>query len=78
METSLSEPLWLPARPALSLTASNRPLLSQIVVADTQAALERAGHAWREQFAIPVVGVAGSNGKTTAKEMTAAILEPDG
>ena len=48
--------------------------LPQIIVADTQAALERAGNGWREQFTIPVVGVAGSNGKTTAKEMTAAIL----
>jgi len=48
--------------------------LAQIVVADTQLALERAAHAWRSQFAIPVIGVAGSNGKTTAKEMTAAIL----
>src|SRR5690348_261565 len=52
--------------------------LSQIVVADTQAALERAGLGWREQFAIPVVGVAGSNGKTTAKEMTASILSQMG
>jgi UDP-N-acetylmuramoyl-tripeptide--D-alanyl-D-alanine ligase len=48
--------------------------IPQIVVPDTQAALEKAGHAWRSQFSIPVVGVAGSNGKTTAKEMTAAIL----
>jgi UDP-N-acetylmuramoyl-tripeptide--D-alanyl-D-alanine ligase len=48
--------------------------IAQIVVPDTQAALEKAGRAWRDQFAIPVVGVAGSNGKTTAKEMTAAIL----
>ncbi len=47
---------------------------SQIVVGDTQAALERGGSGWREQFKIPLVGVAGSNGKTTAKEMTAAIL----
>jgi UDP-N-acetylmuramoyl-tripeptide--D-alanyl-D-alanine ligase len=47
---------------------------SQIIVSDTQVALERAGNGWREQFSIPVVGVAGSNGKTTAKEMTAAIL----
>ena len=47
---------------------------SQIIVSDTQEALERAGKGWREQFSIPVVGVAGSNGKTTAKEMTAAIL----
>ena len=48
--------------------------LPQIIVADTQVALERAGNGWREQFSIPLVGVAGSNGKTTAKEMTASIL----
>jgi UDP-N-acetylmuramoyl-tripeptide--D-alanyl-D-alanine ligase len=48
--------------------------IPQIVVPDTQVALEKASHAWRSQFSIPVVGVAGSNGKTTAKEMTAAIL----
>jgi UDP-N-acetylmuramoyl-tripeptide--D-alanyl-D-alanine ligase len=48
--------------------------IPQIIVSDTQAALEKAGRAWRDQFAIPVVGVAGSNGKTTTKEMTAAIL----
>ncbi len=59
---------------------AGRPVgaFSQIVVADTQAALERAGHEWRELFAIPVVGVAGSNGKTTAKEMTASILSQMG
>jgi UDP-N-acetylmuramoyl-tripeptide--D-alanyl-D-alanine ligase len=48
--------------------------LPQIVVPDVQAALERAARSWREQFTGPLVGVAGSNGKTTAKEMTAAIL----
>jgi UDP-N-acetylmuramoyl-tripeptide--D-alanyl-D-alanine ligase len=48
--------------------------IGQIIVPDTQAALEKGARAWRDQFAIPVVGVAGSNGKTTAKEMTAAIL----
>jgi UDP-N-acetylmuramoyl-tripeptide--D-alanyl-D-alanine ligase len=48
--------------------------LPQIVVQDTQVALEKAGNGWREQFTIPVIGVAGSNGKTTAKEMTASIL----
>jgi len=52
--------------------------IAQIVVPDTQVALEKAGHAWRSQFSIPVVGVAGSNGKTTAKEMTAAILGATG
>jgi UDP-N-acetylmuramoyl-tripeptide--D-alanyl-D-alanine ligase len=52
--------------------------LPQIVVSDTQAALEQASSAWREQFSMPIVGVAGSNGKTTVKEMTAQILSQAG
>lgn len=47
---------------------------AQIVVPDTLAALTRLAHAWRSEFSFPVVGVGGSNGKTTVKEMTAAIL----
>jgi UDP-N-acetylmuramoyl-tripeptide--D-alanyl-D-alanine ligase len=69
----------LAAGAAGAVVDSEQPAaLSQIVVADTQVALERAGHGWREQFDIPLVGVAGSNGKTTAKEMTAAILSQMG
>jgi len=52
--------------------------LAQIIVPDTQAALERAAQRWREPFTGPLVGVAGSNGKTTAKEMTATILTQAG
>jgi UDP-N-acetylmuramoyl-tripeptide--D-alanyl-D-alanine ligase len=48
--------------------------LPQIVVADALRALQELGHCWRADFSLPVVAVAGSNGKTTAKEMTAAIL----
>ena len=48
--------------------------IAQIVVADTQAALSQSAASWRSRFSMPVVGVAGSNGKTTVKEMTAAIL----
>jgi UDP-N-acetylmuramoyl-tripeptide--D-alanyl-D-alanine ligase len=51
---------------------------SQIVVPDTQKALEAAAHHWRMQFDLPLVGVAGSNGKTTTKEMTAVILSQAG
>src|SRR5947208_2697140 len=58
-----------------ALVDAERPVkLPQIIVPDTQAALERAARAWRAHFRGPLVGVAGSNGKTTAKEMTAAIL----
>lgn len=52
--------------------------LPQIIVPDTQRALVAAARAWRERFTIPVIGVAGSNGKTTVKEMTAAILSAAG
>jgi UDP-N-acetylmuramoyl-tripeptide--D-alanyl-D-alanine ligase len=52
--------------------------LAQIIVADTQTALSRSAAAWRARFSMPIVGVAGSNGKTTVKEMTAAILERAG
>ncbi len=45
-----------------------------IVVPDTRVALGEIAHYWRRQFSIPVIGVTGSNGKTTVKEMIAAIL----
>jgi UDP-N-acetylmuramoyl-tripeptide--D-alanyl-D-alanine ligase len=48
--------------------------LPALVVPDTLAALGRIGNAWRSRFAIPVIGVTGSNGKTTVKEMVASIL----
>ena len=54
------------------------PPLPLIEVADGQAALTRAAAAWRQSFTAPVVGVAGSNGKTTVKEMTSSILAQRG
>ena len=48
--------------------------LPQIVVPDALRALQQLGAAWRTEFTLPLVAVAGSNGKTTVKEMTAAIL----
>jgi UDP-N-acetylmuramoyl-tripeptide--D-alanyl-D-alanine ligase len=69
----------LAAGAAGAVVDAPQPLaLAQIIVADTQAALSRAGKSWREALAIPIVGVAGSNGKTTAKEMTASILSQAG
>jgi UDP-N-acetylmuramoyl-tripeptide--D-alanyl-D-alanine ligase len=48
--------------------------LPAIVVPDTLVALGQIANYWRSQFAMPVIGVTGSNGKTTVKEMIAAIL----
>jgi UDP-N-acetylmuramoyl-tripeptide--D-alanyl-D-alanine ligase len=48
--------------------------LPQVVVPDALRALQALAKAWRAEFTLPVVAVAGSNGKTTAKEMTAGIL----
>ena len=48
--------------------------LPQVVVPNTLRALQDLAKAWRAEFNLPVIAVAGSNGKTTAKEMTAAIL----
>jgi UDP-N-acetylmuramoyl-tripeptide--D-alanyl-D-alanine ligase len=44
----------------------------------TRVALPKSAPAWRAQLTRPVGGVAGSNGKTTCKEMTAAILSRAG
>ena len=46
-----------------------------VVVDDTRLALGRLGAAWRAGFSLPVIAVTGSNGKTTTKEMIAAILK---
>ncbi len=48
--------------------------LPLIRVADTLQALGRLAGEWRDRFELPVIGVTGSNGKTTVKEMLAAIL----
>jgi UDP-N-acetylmuramoyl-tripeptide--D-alanyl-D-alanine ligase len=48
--------------------------LPQVLVPNTLRALQELARNWRAAFTLPVVAVAGSNGKTTAKEMTAAIL----
>ena len=48
--------------------------VSQLVVPDTRIALGRLAAHWRSSFQVPLVALTGSNGKTTVKEMLAAIL----
>lgn len=52
--------------------------LPQIQVVDTRLALGELAAAWRLQFKGPVIGITGSNGKTTVKEMVASILSEKG
>ena len=49
-------------------------IASAIRVDDTRLALGKLAAAWRARFSLPVVAITGSNGKTTVKEMLAAIL----
>ncbi|HEX9801968.1 MAG TPA: UDP-N-acetylmuramoyl-tripeptide--D-alanyl-D-alanine ligase, partial [Gammaproteobacteria bacterium] len=58
-----------------------RPLplaIPQLVVDDSRLALGRLAAAWRRELQTVLVGVTGSNGKTTVKEMCAAILSRAG
>jgi UDP-N-acetylmuramoyl-tripeptide--D-alanyl-D-alanine ligase len=48
--------------------------LPLVHVSDTRLALGSLGGHWRRQFALPLIGITGSNGKTTVKEMCAAIM----
>ena len=58
----------------VSRPVDGQPPVPQVLVDDTRLALGRlAGH-WRGRFALPLVALTGSNGKTTVKEMLASII----
>jgi UDP-N-acetylmuramoyl-tripeptide--D-alanyl-D-alanine ligase len=48
--------------------------LAQLRVADTLAALQAAGAAWRRQFSAPLTAVTGSCGKTSTKDLLTRLL----
>ena len=59
----------------------SRPIeaaIPQVVVDDVRLALGRLAAAWRQTYTHPVIGLTGSNGKTTLKEMLTAILSVQG
>lgn len=45
-----------------------------VQVDDTLKALQRLGHFWRHKMKARILGITGTNGKTTTKEFTAALL----
>mgnify|MGYP001590598455 CR=1 FL=1 len=55
-------------------SASSDSPLPLLVVDDTRLGLGRLAAYWRRKFKLPLIAVAGSNGKTTVKEMIASIL----
>lgn len=57
----------------------NRPIplennVPMVVVQDTLEALQRLGAYNRRQLPIPVIGITGSNGKTSTKDLVASVL----
>jgi UDP-N-acetylmuramoyl-tripeptide--D-alanyl-D-alanine ligase len=52
--------------------------IAQLLVPDTLAALQRYAASWRRHFGGPVIGVTGSNGKTTTKQLLAAVFAARG
>jgi UDP-N-acetylmuramoyl-tripeptide--D-alanyl-D-alanine ligase len=54
-----------------ALVATGRPV---VVAGDPLAALQALARAWRRELACPVVGVTGSTGKTSTKDILTAVL----
>lgn len=62
------------SRQRLNLRAALPETVGVIGVVDTARALVQIAGGYRRRFAVPVVAVTGSNGKTSTKDMIAAVL----
>ena len=67
---------------AIALIVSRQPDITedipQFIVADTLKAYQQIAHWWRDRFSLPVIGITGSVGKTSTKELIAAVLNTQG
>ncbi|MDD2734290.1 MAG: UDP-N-acetylmuramoyl-tripeptide--D-alanyl-D-alanine ligase [Desulfuromonadaceae bacterium] len=71
VSTILAEEQWLKDHAANNVRTC-------IAVKNSLCAMGDLAAEWRRRFDIPIIGVTGSNGKTTVKEMLATILEITG
>jgi UDP-N-acetylmuramoyl-tripeptide--D-alanyl-D-alanine ligase len=63
---------------AVLVSDANTQARPAVLVNDSRMALGALAKNWRNQFQMPLLAVTGSNGKTTVKEMLAAILSAAG
>ena len=63
---------------ALIVSQAVSSRLPQILVKDTHLALAELAGYWRKRLSVKIAGVTGSNGKTSVKEMIAAIFATQG
>lgn len=69
------------AQGAIALIVSQpkkSPNIAQFVVKDTLKAYQQIAQWWRDRFNIPVIGITGSVGKTSTKELVSAVLNTQG
>ena len=64
--------------PIASSPLASSPLASSpnrlLLVEDTLLALQDLARTWRRELGLPIIGVTGTNGKTTTKELLATVL----
>ena len=62
----------------LPIAHTQSPLASSpnrlLLVEDTLLALQDLARAWRHELGLPIIGITGTNGKTTTKELLATVL----
>ena len=63
---------------AALVSARSEVEITQILVEDTTIALGILGKHWRSSFGVPVIGITGSNGKTTVTALVSSILNVNG